>query len=231
MQIIKSCFIDGASRAEGTVVLIDIFRAYTAASYMLAGGAERIIAVEGVDDALAIKKEHPDYLIVGEDRGLNADVFDFDNSPTKLEEADIRGRTIIHRTSNGTLGILSSGIADEILLGSFTTCEAIASYVKRKDPDTLTIVSLGDRYEGRNSEDWLFADYLEGRITGKGIGFDRVRETIRSSEGAKYLVNAELPYLRSDFDRCMSLDRFGFAMRAERQGAQALVTSLDPIRI
>ena len=56
--------LPGAAAATGLTVIIDVFRACSVACYAVAAGAERILPVDSVEDALALKAAHPDYLVM-----------------------------------------------------------------------------------------------------------------------------------------------------------------------
>ncbi len=55
MEISIHSLIEGATRAAGTVAVIDVFRAFTTAAVTLANGASRIIMVGSVEEALALR--------------------------------------------------------------------------------------------------------------------------------------------------------------------------------
>ena len=48
-------FVEGARKAKGVVVIIDVFRAFTVACYAFDAGAVRIIATSEVSNALQLK--------------------------------------------------------------------------------------------------------------------------------------------------------------------------------
>src|ERR1043165_663330 len=102
MQIEVLDFIAGARKAQGVAVVIDVFRAFSVACYAYARGAKRVIPVAGLEAALSLKREHPEYLTIGERGGKKVEGFDFGNSPTEISAVDVRGRTIVHTTSAGT---------------------------------------------------------------------------------------------------------------------------------
>ena len=54
MKISIQSLLEGAARGNGTVGIIDVFRAFTTAAVALANGASRIIMVVTVDEALAL---------------------------------------------------------------------------------------------------------------------------------------------------------------------------------
>jgi 2-phosphosulfolactate phosphatase len=56
MEISIHSLLDGATRAIGTVAVIDVFRAFTTAAVALANGASRIVMVRSVEEALALRE-------------------------------------------------------------------------------------------------------------------------------------------------------------------------------
>ena len=90
--------IEGAKKAEGCAVIIDVFRAFSLECYMMAGGAERVLPVGAKETACRLKEEHPDYLLAGERHGAILPGFDMGNSPAQAEKMDLEGKTIIHTT-------------------------------------------------------------------------------------------------------------------------------------
>jgi 2-phosphosulfolactate phosphatase len=100
--------LDGARNASGAVAVIDTFRAFTTAAVALASGASRIIMVATVEEALALRAAEPGAICMGEVRGEAPPGFDYGNSPFELAAVDLRGETIIQRTSAGTQGIVAA---------------------------------------------------------------------------------------------------------------------------
>ena len=49
-------FVDGARNAKGVTVIIDVFRAFSVACYVVDAGAVRIIATSEVSEAFELKK-------------------------------------------------------------------------------------------------------------------------------------------------------------------------------
>ena len=119
MDIRKSYYLDGAKNAEGLVVIIDVFRAFSTACYIYGSGAERIILAAGPEQALALKNDHPGYVLIGEKNARMVNGFDYGNSPYSVEKANLTGKTAVLMTSAGTLGLLGAEKADEVLTGSF----------------------------------------------------------------------------------------------------------------
>lgn len=214
MQIEVMDFVAGARRARGVAVVIDVFRAFSVACYAYARGAKRVIPVAEIDAALSIKRGHPEYLTIGERGGKKVDGFDFNNSPTEISEADVRGRTIVHTTSAGTQGLTNASQADVVLTGSLVNAAAICAYIEALKPERVSIVRMGKEAKERSAEDDLCAELLRGRLSGEGFDASAVRDRLRDAPAAKKFFDPAATWApESDFDLCTDVDRFGFVLR------------------
>ena len=70
MEIIIRSLVQGAKEAEGLVIIIDVFRAFTTAAVAFSKGADEIILVADVDEALALKNNGIAHFAVGEVDGI-----------------------------------------------------------------------------------------------------------------------------------------------------------------
>src|ERR1035437_7048218 len=131
--------VEGAKIAKGITVVVDIYRAASTATYVLGQKAKHVIPVATKEEALALKKQNPDYLLMGEEHGLRINGFNFGNSPHELMQANLENKILVHRTSQGTQGLVNATKADELIFGSFPTVSAIAEYIKRQSPQEVTI--------------------------------------------------------------------------------------------
>src|SRR5215470_10985761 len=77
MEISIYSLLEGATRATGTVAVIDVFRAFTTAAVALANGASGIVMVRAVDEALALREAGIGQICMGEVRGRAPPGFDF----------------------------------------------------------------------------------------------------------------------------------------------------------
>jgi 2-phosphosulfolactate phosphatase len=214
MQIEVLDFVEGARKARGVAVVIDVFRAFSVACYAYARGAKRVIPVAELDKALALKREHPEYLTIGERGGKKVDGFDFGNSPTEISEIDVRGRTIVHTTSAGTQGLTNASQADVVLTGSLVNAAAICAYIEALKPERVSIVRMGKEAKERSAEDDLCAEVLRGRLSGEGFDVSTVRQRLRDCPAAKKFFDPAATWApEGDFDLCTDVDRFGFVLR------------------
>ncbi len=112
MEIRLVSLTSGAAAAVGTTVIIDVFRAFTTAAVASTRGASRIVMVDSLDKALALRSSGIGDYCIGERDSIKPPGFDFGNSPAELERAEVAGKTLIQTTSNGTAGINTARGAD-----------------------------------------------------------------------------------------------------------------------
>ena len=143
MQIKILDLIEGAKQARGLTVIIDVFRAFSTACYVVRNGARQIIPVGDIDLAYKLRDKNPDYILMGERKGKMLPGFDYGNSPTEIQTVDFSGKTVIQTTSAGTQGFANAKDADELISGSLVNAEAIVSYIKKKSPEEVSLVCMG----------------------------------------------------------------------------------------
>ena len=218
MRVEKRSLKEGAAKAKGLVVVIDVFRAFSLACYVFQNGAARIYPVDSVEMALEMKTKEPEVVAIGERHERKCLGFDYGNSPTHIEKVDFRDKVVVHTTSSGTQGIALATQADEILTGSFVNADAIVRYIQSKNPEQVTLVPMG--YEGvrQTDEDEFCADYIAARLQGDTPNFEEMVEALRNGDGARLLdpSNHEFSPAR-DFDLCLNLNRFNFVLRVNRE--------------
>ncbi len=224
MQIEILQLTEGAKNAKGTTVVIDVFRAFSTACYLFAAGAARIFPVEQIEEALQLKKQIPDAILLGERSEKKVEGFDFGNSPTHVASLDFKGASIIMTTSSGTKGLMNATSADEILTGSFVNAGAIIRYLKSRNPENVSLVCMGYEGERPTQEDTFLAEYIKAVLMGKSTDFQRMKEVLRTGDGARLLDPANQAWSPAqDFDLCLDLDRFDFLIRlTEEAGVKVL---------
>lgn len=154
-------------QAKGTVIVIDVLKAFTTSSVLFNRGVEEIQLVKDQYIAFQIQWQHPNRTtLFGEKGGRYIKGFDYENSPAEMEEANIDiNKTFIQRTSSGTKGSLSVSKninVKEIIAGSFTTATALKNYIKNKEHVDYLIT--GSRTPGGGTEDIALAQFLMDEI-------------------------------------------------------------------
>lgn len=214
---------EGARQAKGITVIIDVFRAFTLEAYLFDQGAEKIYAVGDQNTAYRLKKEHPDYILIGERHGKILAGFDYGNSPSAVRNMDFRGRVFVHTTSNGTQGIANAEEADEILTGSLVNASVTAQYILSQHPEEVSLVCMG--WEGKDTEeDILCAQYLKSLLEGNPMqDIAQKADDLRYSEGKKFFDPSQQDaFPQGDFAMCVSVNLFDFVIETEYENGIAV---------
>jgi len=209
--------ISGARQARGLAVIIDVFRAFSTACYVFGNGAEKIIPLADIDTAYRLKKENPDFLLIGERNGKKPQGFDYGNSPSEIEKVDFTNKTVIQTTSAGTQGIANATAADEIISGGFVNVQATIDYIKKSKNKKVSLVAMGGKFSTViNDEDVLCAEYIKNNIENKENNFLKIMDRLRRSRSAQKFFDAAKDWApESDFDLCLALDKFNFILKVE----------------
>ncbi|WP_347838976.1 2-phosphosulfolactate phosphatase [uncultured Draconibacterium sp.] len=219
MQIKILQLTEGAKVAKGTTVIIDVLRAFTTACYAINQGIETIIPVGDINMAYQLKKQHPNYLLVGERHERKPEGFDFGNSPTHINAAKISAKTMIHTTSSGTQGISNATQASEILTGSFVNAGAIVQYIQKTRPSEVSLVCMGFACQYPTNEDTFCAEYIKNELEGKPNDFRAMVKRIKETDGARFFDPANQSWSpESDFHLCMDVNRFDFVLKVDKIG-------------
>jgi 2-phosphosulfolactate phosphatase len=228
----KSCF-KGVKQAEGLVVIIDVFRAFSCQPLFFHFGAHRVLLEADTERALFLKSKIPGAIMVGEIDEIPIEGAELGNSPSHIIRRGkpyFNGRTVIHRTTAGVAGVkLALERSEEVVLGSFVMASAICNYIQLKNPSLVTLVAMGERGKEEAPEDEACADYLEHLISGRP--FDQVDSLSRIvfQPTAQKFIRKEKSYLPSeDPIFCLQKDLFDFVLTAHRSGSEIEVLKAVP---
>ncbi len=230
-------------RLSGTTcVVFDVLRATSTMLEALSQGALGIRPAGSIEDALELKRLHPQSLLAGEREGLriraaqaNGTDFDLGNSPREFTAKAVKGREVIMTTTNGTRALKACHGAREVLIASFANIGAVARHLLREGPRNLFLV-CGGTLENASFEDALGAGALADRIwTHYGelsVGNPDDSATMAASlfrhhraglvESAALSRNGRRllsqPDLAADVPLCLALDRLDLVARMEADG-------------
>lgn len=211
-------FIEGAKKAEGVAVIIDVFRAFSVECYAYDAGASQIIATSEVDSALKLKEAYKNSVLVGERNEKKIEGFDYGNSPTEILKADIEGKTIIHTTTAGTRGLIYAANADTVITGSFVNSGAIVRYIRHLNPEKVYLVAMGYRAEESAEEDLLCARLIAEKINGLNGITEKDIAALQYSSGKRFFKKSNIDFSPpTDFFLCTMTDRFNFVLKAVRR--------------
>ncbi len=225
MEFARATLAD-CHEATGVVVVIDVLRAFTSACFAFDAGAEEIYLVYDIDEALTLRSRMPNSLVMGEEGGRPIEGFDYDNSPAQFVDADLRGKRMIQRTSNGVQGVVRSTQADGILAASFVCAGATADVLRARTPQRVTFVVTG--WED-GEEDAACADYLEALLRDEQPAPGPYLDRVRNSWNGKRFSDPSIDFLPAgDLPLATDLDRFDFALDVRRH--EGLLRML-PVRV
>lgn len=225
--------LDDCAEAAGVVVVIDVCRAFTTAAYALHGGAGRILLVSAVEEALALREQIAGSLVMGEVGGQRAPGFDLWNSPVEVGQRDLRGKTVIQRTSAGTQGVVRSARAEHLLAASFAVAGATARAVRALDPASVTFVVTGARPEDPRFglEDRACGEYIAALLEGETPDPARYLTWLDDLVAVHRLDEAEEPFrgqFYADLELCRAVDRFDWWLPVTREDG-LLVMRRSPV--
>ncbi len=216
----------GEDLSDTTCVVFDILRATTSIVTALTNGAEKIIPVQEVGEAVAIRRQQPDVLLAGERDGgrIKATAanpeFDFGNSPREFTREKVAGKTIVTTTTNGTRALRAAAQSKMTLAASFLNLAATAYFITKEPVDRLLLICSGT-YDDAALEDSLAAgalcdllwkNFKEDEITDSAQMARRIfleakpdlRAALRGSWNARRLNS--VPELCEDVEFCLRRD-------------------------
>jgi 2-phosphosulfolactate phosphatase len=177
-------------------VVFDILRATSTFVTALQNGAQAVVPVSEISEAVALKEKALDMLLAGERDGVKIRKwhrlpagespgtesennthagslchespvdFDFGNSPREFRAEKVRGKIIVSTTTNGTRALRACANAKIILASSFLNLAATAKYLNQAPPEEILLVCAGTG-EGVALEDVLAAGALSGLVGGE----------------------------------------------------------------
>lgn len=227
LQILE--LVDGAKKAKGLTVIIDVLRAFSLECYLYDFGAKLIRPVGSVEDAFSLYQRNPGSLLVGERNGRKCEGFDFGNTPCGIPPERVRGKLIFHTTSAGTQGVINAAGADEIITGSLVNAAAVAAYIQSRKTSEVSLVCMGNGGVRRAEEDVLCAEYIRSLLEGKPMqDLDR-RISSLPTHGAEHFFRPDTQdvFPEEDFWLCMQVNRFPFVLQVKKDSEGYLSIKKD----
>lgn len=209
-------------------VVVDVMRAFTVAAWAISRGAEKIVLASSDGEALALKESRPGWLALRD--GAPAVGFDTVNSPGLIRSLGLAGRTVVQKTTAGTVGALAVASAPLVLCASFVVAGATARFLKTDGSGPVTFVVTGEN--GRAAEDLACAGYIGQHLAGGDAEVAPYLDRARTSRAAADLADGVRRGYQGvhpdDVDLCLEVDRFSFAMVACREDS---LTVLRPATV
>jgi 2-phosphosulfolactate phosphatase len=233
-RVQRLSLLDGARRAEGVAVVIDVYRAFTSAALMLHLGAEKLILVADAAAAVHLQRSQGT-LAVGEEGGRKVPGFDLGNSPAEVLAAGrglFLGRVVAQRTSAGVQGAVAAAHGcEKIYLGSYLTAATTAREIAGLSPvpEVVSLVAMGQAGRAPSPEDECCADYLEHLLTGAPYDHLAALQRIVEDEATRKFVRGDQPhYPPHDPIYCLQRDLLGFCLLAAQEDGQLVARASWP---
>ncbi len=225
-------------------VVYDVLRATTSMLTALANGANSILPVRDIPEAMKLHSKMPGALLAGERDGVRILAaqtgsvdFDHGNSPREFTIGVVANRDIIMTTTNGTRALQACAGAKQILAAAWLNLQATAVRLERDRAKHLIVVCAGT-YEEAAYEDTLAAGALcdlvwdkfdaneisDSAQIARQIYLDTKNDAhaglARHSKNARRLLS--MPALRDDVAFCFQRDHLG-CVAAMRNGAVRII--------
>lgn len=205
-----------AHEPEDAVVVIDVLRSFSTAAYAFAAGASAIYPVETVAGAFNLQRTMPSAVTSGAvGGGAPIPGFDFGNSPSLLQNADLVGRPLIQTTAAGVRGLARFHFSPALFAGSLVIGRATARALLALQPAEVCFVITGEWIDRDGDEDIACADYLEALLRGHDPDPEIYAARVRNSDfGRRFQAGTHANLPPDDLMLCAQPDRFDFALRA-----------------
>lgn len=227
-KLFRFVSLDGAADSCGVVVVVDVLRAFTVAAVGLARGATSVRCVATVEEAVAARREFPRSLLMGEVDGRPVPTFDLANSPSHMLRAAVSGRTLIHRSTAGTQGVVRAAPkASALYAASFLSARATALKVATHDSKEVTFIVTGAG-DDSGDEDQACAEYIAALLNGDRPDpipyLDRV---LHSRAAQKFLGCSDPDFPAGDVGLAMALDVVDFALAIEVEDGVPVIRAME----
>jgi 2-phosphosulfolactate phosphatase len=170
---------------DAVLIVIDQIRASTTLTTLLDAGCPDVLLAGNVTAARRLARE-VDALLAGEWRARKPAGFDFDNSPSEIARADVRGRPVVLSTTNGTAVLHRVRGARHVLVGCLRNagaCARAALAVAEREGVGIRIVCAG-RHGRFVLEDAVAAGEIAKRILAgaaeRGLAVDLTDSVVAS---------------------------------------------------
>lgn len=210
--------IEGAKQAKGLTVIIDVFRAFSLECYLYDMDVKQIRPVGTIEEAFSLRNHIKNSILIGERYGKKCDGFDYGNSPSSIRKKDMAGKTIIHTTSAGTQGIINAVHASEIITGSLVNAKAVAEYIIAKQPQTVSLVCMGNGGVRPAPEDELCAEYIKSILEGREFtDLEQKVNNLKYNGGEHFFDQSRQDiFPEADFYMCIKYNMFPFVITIEK---------------
>lgn len=220
MEIKVLHLLEGAKKAVGLTVIIDVFRAFSTACYLFSRGAKSIIITDSIKEARYLKNNNNDLILVGERNGKKIKDFDFGNSPSRIIQNEFKNKNIVLTTSAGTRGIIAAKNSIEIVTASFLNADSVVNFLSdyKMRNKKISIVAMGNNGLEKNIEDKLCAEYIYNRLKGKILDKEKIINKIYNDETSDRFFDKNVKSSpKKDLELCLKFNVFNFVLKIKKE--------------
>lgn len=218
MEVRIESLLEGARRAEGTVIIVDVFRAFTTAPVAFTRGVSKIVFVADPDEALELRTRGIVDICVGEVSGIPPEGYDFGNSPFELSRASLSGKRMAQSTRAGAVGVNAAEQADSVFGASLVNARATVDLILASRPDLVTVVAMGLAGKERTDEDEQCALYLRNLLLGRKPDVEAVKRLVRiGRENDKFMDPAQPHFHPEDIEFALRVNSITEPIRITRE--------------
>jgi len=160
-----------AVRRRDVIVVVDVLRCSSSILNAFANGAEAVIPTETLQEAYNLRRQHPEYLLAGERKGLKPPRFDLGNSPLEFTHEKVCGKTLVFTTTSGTAALTRAKEAKWVLIGALLNAKSVAAKAMETAKREHTGVSLvlSGRKGHFSLEDFICAGAVVDSLSGEEV--------------------------------------------------------------
>lgn len=191
--------------ADRSVLVIDVLRASTTICAALHNGARAIVPVGDTAEATRLQEAlgAADVVLAGERNSVRIAGFQLGNSPREMTPEVVQGKTLVMTTTNGTLALLATAGAREVVVAAAVNLTAAGEFARHAlgQHDDLLILCAG-RDNGFGLDD----AYIAGCLAVRALGGRRRRKGL--NDAALVSVDLVIRY-RDRTERVLALSHAG----------------------
>ena len=143
MNRIEVCFSPGEyhlyEQDFDLVVVLDVLRATSAICTAMEYGVGQIIPVATLEEARSYKEQG--HIVAAERGGQIVEGFDMGNSPYSYMDPNLKGKTVVLTTTNGTKAINMAKDKSTVVVGALNNLDALCAWLIDQERDVLVLGS------------------------------------------------------------------------------------------
>lgn len=226
----QSLVPDELTLKDKNVVIVDVLRASSTILTALVNGAKEVIPAESVSVAARISKGLGNSVLCGERNGKVIEGFKLGNSPFEYTPENVKSKSLIFSTTNGTVAIAKSKFAKTCVLASFLNLGTVIEHLLSINEDFIIVCSgklndfcvedsvyagliISKLFEVKGKANYTLFDsgYISYQIAKQLIYKNskpdqhRVLNMFKKSEHGKYLMSLGFD---KDLEYCSEIDSF-----------------------